>query len=149
LKALLFRTQTLKHRAFSSFKIFYFCSRWTVRVASICFNACRLSQRVEAAAILTMSFSGYTAYKIASQRPEAPIYVFTSNQQILTQLNLVWGVKAFYYDKQVSTDDTIADIKSMLKKMNLLEVGDIVINIASIPLKEMGGSNMLKLSYVD
>ena len=116
---------------------------------SICFNACRLSQRVEAAAILTMSFSGYTAYKIASQRPEAPIYVFTSNQQILTQLNLVWGVKAFYYDKQVSTDDTIADIKSMLKKMNLLKVGDIVINIASIPLKEMGGSNMLKLSYVD
>jgi pyruvate kinase len=96
-----------------------------------------------------MSFSGYTAYKIASQRPEAPIYVFTSNQQILTQLNLVWGVKAFYYDKQVSTDDTIADIKSMLKKMRLLEVGDIVINIASIPLKEMGGSNMLKLSYVD
>ncbi len=116
---------------------------------SICFNACRLSQRVEAAAILTMSFSGYTAYKIASQRPQAPIYVFTSNQQILTQLNLIWGVKAFYYDKQVSTDDTIADIKSMLKKMKLLEVGDIVINIASIPLKEMGGSNMLKLSYVD
>lgn len=116
---------------------------------SICFNACRLSQRVEAAAILTMSFSGYTAYKIASQRPKAPIYVFTSNQQILTQLNLIWGVKAFYYDKQVSTDDTIADIKSMLKKMNLLDVGDIVINIASIPLKEMGGSNMLKLSYVD
>jgi pyruvate kinase len=116
---------------------------------SICFNACRLSQRVEAAAILTMSFSGYTAYKIASQRPKAPIYVFTSNQQILTQLHLIWGVKAFYYDKQVSTDDTIADIKSMLKKMNLLEVGDIVINIASIPLKEMGGSNMLKLSYVD
>jgi pyruvate kinase len=116
---------------------------------SICFNACRLSQRVEAAAILTMSFSGYTAYKIASQRPKAPIYVFTSNQQILTQLNLIWGVKAFFYDKQVSTDDTIADIKSMLKKMNLLDVGDIVINIASIPLKEMGGSNMLKLSYVD
>lgn len=58
---------------------------------SICFNACRLSQRVEAGAIITMSFSGYTAYKIASQRPKAPIYVFTSNQQILTQLNLVWG----------------------------------------------------------
>jgi len=116
---------------------------------SICFNACRLSQRVEASAILTMSFSGYTAYKIASQRPKAPIYVFTSNTQILTQLNLIWGVKAFYYNKQISTDHTIADIKSLLKNEGLLNVGDIVINIASIPLKEMGGSNMLKLSYVD
>ena len=63
---------------------------------SICFNACRLSQRVESNAILTMSFSGYTAYKIASQRPKAPIFVFTSNKNILTQLNLVWGVRAFY-----------------------------------------------------
>jgi pyruvate kinase len=116
---------------------------------SICFNACRLSQRVEAAAILTMSFSGYTAYKIASQRPKAPIYVFTSNRQILTQLNLVWGVKAFYYNKQISTDHTIADIKYMLKMDGLLNEGDIVINIASIPLEEMGGSNMLKLSYVE
>ena len=116
---------------------------------SICFNACRLSQRVEADAIITMSFSGYTAYKIASQRPKAPIYVFTSNKQILTQLNLIWGVKAFYYDKQISTDHTIADIKFLLKTMGLLVIGDLVINIASIPLEELGSSNMLKLSYVD
>ena len=116
---------------------------------SICFNACRLSQRVEANAILTMSFSGYTAYKIASQRPKSTIFVFTSNKQILTQLNLVWGVRAFYYDKQISTDHTIADIKYLLKKENLLQEGDLVINVASIPLEELGSSNMLKLSYVD
>lgn len=116
---------------------------------SICFNACRLSQRVEADAIITMSFSGYTAYKIASQRPKSPIFVFTSNKQILTQLNLIWGVKAFYYDKQISTDHTIADIKYLLKKDGLLEAGSLVINIASIPLEELGSSNMLKLSYVE
>jgi pyruvate kinase len=116
---------------------------------SICFNACRLSQRVEADAIITMSFSGYTAYKIASQRPKAPIFVFTSNRQILTQLNLVWGVRAYYYDKRVSTDHTIADIKYLLKRDGLVHTGNLVINIASIPLEELGNSNMLKLSYVD
>lgn len=116
---------------------------------SICFNACRLSQRTEANAILAMSFSGYTAYKIASQRPKATIFVFTSNKQILTQLNLVWGVRAFYYDKQISTDHTIADIKYLLKKEGLLNTGDLAVNIASIPLEELGSSNMLKLSYVE
>lgn len=116
---------------------------------SICFNACRLGQRVEADAIVTMSFSGYTAYKIASQRPRSPIYVFTSNRQILTQLNLIWGVKGFYYNKRVSTDHTIADIKYLLKKEGMLRAGDLVINIASIPLEENGRSNMLKLSYVE
>lgn len=116
---------------------------------SICFNACRLSQRVEADAIITMSFSGYTAYKIASQRPNTQIYVFTSNRNILTQLNLVWGVRAFYYDKRISTDHTIADIKYIMKSEGYLSIGDIVINIASIPLEDLGASNMLKLSYVD
>lgn len=116
---------------------------------SICFNATRLSQRVEADAIVTMSFSGYTAYKISSQRPRAPIFVFTGNKKILTQLNLIWGVQGFFYDKMVSTDHTIADIKYLLKKQGLLKEGDLVINIASIPIEEKGKSNMLKLSYVD
>jgi pyruvate kinase len=116
---------------------------------SICFNACRLAQRVEADAIITMSFSGYTAYKIASQRPNCPIYVFTGNKKIITQLNLVWGVQAFFYDKTVSTDHTIADIKYLLAKQGILKQGDLVINVASIPIEEKGKSNMLKLSYVE
>ena len=116
---------------------------------SICFNACRLSQRVEAKAIITMSFSGYTAYKIASQRPNAEIFIFTSNRSILTQLNLLWGVRAFYYNKHISTDHTIADIKYLMKNEGYLNQGDLVINIASIPIEDLGGSNMLKLSYVD
>jgi pyruvate kinase len=116
---------------------------------SICFNACRLAQRVKAAAIITMSFSGYTAYKISSQRPNTEIFVFTSNSKILTQLSLVWGVRAFYYNKRISTDHTIADIKQTMKNDSILKLGDLVINIASIPLEELGSANMLKLSYVD
>ncbi len=116
---------------------------------SICYNSCRLAQRVDVNAIITMSFSGYTAYKIASQRPKANIFVFTSNRKILTQLNLVWGVRAFYYNKQISTDHTIADIKYIMKSEKHLKQGDLIINIASIPLEELGSSNMLKLSHVE
>lgn len=116
---------------------------------SICYNACRLAQRVEVDAIITMSFSGYTAYKIASQRPRAGIYIFTSNRKILTQLNLVWGVRAFYYNKQISTDHTISDIKDFMISEAYLKKGDLFINIASIPLEDLGSSNMLKLSQVD
>jgi len=116
---------------------------------SICYNSCRLAQRVDVDAIITMSFSGYTAYKIASQRPKANIFVFTSNRKILTQLNLVWGVRAFYYNKQISTDHTIADIKYIMKSEKHLKQGDLIINIASIPLEELGSSNMLKLSHVE
>lgn len=116
---------------------------------SICFNASRLGKRVEAKGIITMTFSGYTAYKISSQRPKADTFVFTENRQLLTQLSLVWGVQGFFYDKIVSTDHTIADSKYLLKKAGKLEKGDLVINIASIPIEEKGPSNMMKLSYIE
>lgn len=116
---------------------------------SICFNACRLAEQTEADAIIGMSYSGYSAFKMSSLRPKAPIYIFTSNKAILTQLNLVWGVRAFYYDSKVSTDHTIADIKYLLKKEGLISEGDLIINVASTPIEENGKTNMLKLSMVD
>lgn len=115
---------------------------------SVCFNATRLAQRVEAKGIITMTFSGYTAYKISSQRPKSDTFVFTENRQILTQLNLVWGVNGYFYDKMVSTDHTISDSKYILKKMGLVKEGDLVVNIASVPIEEKGKSNMVKLSHV-
>ena len=67
----------------------------------------------------------------------------------MTQLNLVWGVKCYYYDRTVSTDHTIADILYLLKKEGRVKTGDYVINVASIPIEEQGKSNMVKLSQVD
>lgn len=116
---------------------------------SICFNSCRLAHRTNAAAIITMTFSGYTGFKIASFRPKAGIYVFTGNKDILNMLSLVWGVKVFYYDKFVSTDHTIADIKYILKKEKRIKKKDLIINLASMPITEKGQTNMMKLSFVD
>lgn len=115
---------------------------------SICFNAARLAQRVEATGIITMTFSGYTAFKISSKRPKANTYVFTENRTILTQLNLLWGVQCNFYDKMVSTDHTIDDCKYILQKKGVIKKGDLVVNIASTPIEEKGQSNMVKLSYV-
>ncbi len=115
---------------------------------SVCFSACRLAQRTRAAAIVAMSFSGYTGYKVSSWRPKANVFVFTGNKRILTQMNLVWGVKAFYYDKMVSTDQTIADIRYELKKRGYIKDGEYLINIASMPINEQGMTNMVKISKV-
>ena len=116
---------------------------------SVCFNACRLAKRVQAKAIITMTHSGYTAFKISSQRPKSSIYVFSKNKNLLSSLSLVWGVQTFYYDKMVSTDDTISDITLFLKTNGLVEFGDLIINTASMPISEGGKTNMLKLGQVE
>ena len=115
---------------------------------SICFNSVRLANRTKSKAIVTMTFSGYTSFKISSFRPKAGIMVFTGNPRILNTLSLVWGTRTFFYDKFVSTDHTIEDVKLLLKKKGYVEEDDLIINIASMPIAEKGMTNMLRLSYV-
>ena len=115
---------------------------------SICFNACKLAGRVGAKVISTMTNSGYTAYRISSMRPKAHIFAFTSNKRIIHSLNLVWGVRCFYYDKVISTDHTIEDVQYILKKQGYVLTGDLLIHTASMPIHEMGTTNSLKLSEI-
>lgn len=116
---------------------------------AICFNAVNMADQTNASAIIAMTHSGYTAFRISSYRPSANIYIFTGNKSLLNTLSLIWGVRGFYYDKMVSTDHTIRDIKDILKKGEFIQQDQLIINVASIPMHEFGKSNMLKLSYVD
>ena len=115
---------------------------------AICYNATSLAHEVNAKAIITMTFSGYTAFRISAQRPKADIFVMTGNQKILNMLSLVWGVKGIYYNEMVSTDKTISDSINMLKEGNYVKSGDLVLNIASMPIEASGMTNMVKLSEV-
>lgn len=115
---------------------------------SICYNACKLARQAGVSAIISMTHSGYTAYKLASHRPKAQIFIFTDNKTLLTALSLVWGVRGFYYNKYESTDQTITDLKDYIKTEGLVRPDDLVINIASMPMKEKGRTNMMKLSNI-
>lgn len=115
---------------------------------SICYNACSLAHHAGAKALISMTNSGYTAFKLSSHRPKAPIFIFTDNRSLLTTLSLVWGVRGYYYDKYESTDQTISDLKEIVHKEGQLKSDDLVINIASMPMKEKGRTNMMKLSYI-
>ncbi|MVN92157.1 pyruvate kinase [Mucilaginibacter aquatilis] len=116
---------------------------------AVCESAVHLSEHTGAVGIVSMTFSGYTAFEISSHRPKASTYIFTSNRQLLNSLSLVWGVKAFYYDELESTDKTIADVNNILKSENLVEVGDVVINTAATPISAQGKTNMIKVSVIE
>ncbi|RAJ13935.1 pyruvate kinase [Arenibacter echinorum] len=116
---------------------------------SICYHAANMANEIKAKAISTLTNSGYTAFQISAWRPKAHILVFTSNKRILTQLNLLWGVKAFYYDRYVSTDETIEDVNRMACQKGFLEVGDMLISLAAMPIKDKGMVNTLRVSQIE
>ncbi|RAR46750.1 pyruvate kinase [Flavobacterium lacus] len=115
---------------------------------SICYHAAIMANEIKAKAISTLTNSGYTAFQISAWRPSAHILVFTSNKRILTQLNLLWGVRSFYYDKFASTDDTVEDVNKLAKEKGFVEKGDMVINLAAMPIADKGMVNTLRVSDI-
>ena len=116
---------------------------------SICYHAALMANEIKAKAICTLTNSGYTAFQISAWRPESNILVFTSNRRILTQLSLLWGVRAFYYDRFVSTDETIEDINRIAAETQYVEKGDLTINLAAMPITSKGMVNTLRISEIE
>lgn len=115
---------------------------------AICYHAAHMANEISAKAISTLTNSGYTAFQISAWRPQSHILVFTSNKRILTQLNLLWGVKALYYDKYVSTDETVEDVNRIALEKGFVEKGDMLVNLAAMPIVEKGMVNTLRVSEV-
>ncbi len=116
---------------------------------AICYNACKIADDINAQGIISLSRSGYTAFLIASYRPKSELMVYMDNKKNLNTLNLVWGVRTFYYDKNKNVEDTIDDLKSDLKTQGYLKKNDIVVNTASMPLHWKGSTNMLKVGTIE
>ena len=115
---------------------------------STCYHAALMATEIEAKAICTLTNSGYTAYQISAWRPDSSILVFTSNKRILSQLNLLWGVKCHYYDRFVSTDETVQDVNHIAKEKGHVKVGDTLVNLLAMPVANKGMVNTLRVSVI-
>lgn len=116
---------------------------------AVCFNAAKLAEDVKAKAIIGMTSSGYTAFKVSSYRPDSAVFIFSDKQHMLSTLNLVWGVKCFYYDKFTTTDETIQDVTDILKNSGRVAEADIIVNTGSMPLHRRHRTNMVKITIVE
>ena len=115
---------------------------------STCYHAALMATEIEAKAICTLTNSGYTAYQISAWRPDSSILVFTSNKRILSQLNLLWGVKCHYYDRFVSTDETVLDVNQIAKEKGYVKAGDSIVNLLAMPVANKGMVNTLRVSVI-
>lgn len=115
---------------------------------SICKNAATIAREIGASAICTLTNSGYTGWQISSWRPNSLVVVFTSNKKILTQMNLLWGVKGIYYNNFESTDKTVEEVNSLALENKFIKKGDYVINLAAMPIYEKGQVNTLRITKI-
>ena len=114
----------------------------------ICLAAVRIAKTTNVEAIVTLTHSGYTAFQISAHRPNSNIIIFCSNRRVITMLNLLWGVRTFYYDMEKSTDETIVQVNMLTHTHGFVEKGDFVINLNATPAYEGGKTNTLRLTTI-
>jgi pyruvate kinase len=111
----------------------------------VCFNAAKLADEMNAKAIIGVTVSGYTAFKISSFRPKTKMYVFSHRRDVLSTLNLVRGVKGFYFEGNESIEETHELLVDFLIDKGLIAKEDLVVHTGTMPLHERGRTNMIKV----
>ncbi|RXK49777.1 pyruvate kinase [Aquirufa rosea] len=113
-------------------------------------GACRLARDAKAKAILCITNSGHTAFRLSAHRPKADLYVFTSDKQLMSTMGLLWGVKVFFYDPSAdSAEKTVAAMVDKLKQDQLLSSGDVFVTTLSIPAHSGKKTNTVQLGVVE
>ncbi len=116
---------------------------------AIGYTACQLAEQVGAVAIACLTATGNTARRIARHRPSVPVYAFTDNPRVATQLGLLWGTKAFAIPFQRDTDQGVQLVHRLLREHGLVASGDLVVITAGMPLPAKGQTNMVHVSRIE
>ncbi len=115
---------------------------------AIAYATCSTAMDLNAAAIITVTLSGYTAESISRFKPGCPIIGCTTSERVYRQLNLLWGVSPLYLKREETTEELFADAVAEAKKAGYVKAGDIVVITAGVPLGVAGKTNMIRVVEV-
>ncbi len=113
-------------------------------------GACRLARDTQAKAILCMTNSGYTAFRLSAHRPKANLYIFTNNKISQSLMGLLWGAKVFYYDGEIaSVEKMVNNFTSILVQKGELAKGDVFVTTLSMPADKGLKTNTVQIGVVE
>ena len=116
---------------------------------AIAYATCTAARDLRAAAIITVTLSGFTAAAISRFKPESLIIGCTVREKVCRQLNLLWGVSPLMIREADTTEELFADAVSEAKKAGYVKNGDVVVITAGVPLGTAGTTNMIHVVEVN
>ncbi|MEX1198596.1 MAG: pyruvate kinase [Pseudohongiellaceae bacterium] len=118
-------------------------------IESLSYSTVIMAREVGARVIATITHSGMTAKRIAKYRPAMPIIAFTESDEVLRQLNLVWGVTCIKLEQLFDTDRSVRLMEDYLKDHGHVIPGDRVVLATGIPVAKRGRTNMVTINTVN
>ena len=115
---------------------------------SISHATCSIAMDLKAAAIITVTISGFTAAKVANYKPDCQIIACTISPRVCRQMNLLWGVTPVLLKEAQSESELFRNSIASAKKAGYIKKGDIVVVTAGLPLGMSGTTNMTRVVEV-
>lgn len=115
---------------------------------AISFATCSVAMDLNAAAIITVTLSGFTAEMVARYKPDCQTIGCSTNPQVCRQMNLLYGVKPLAIDNEYSADVLFVHAAEEAKKAGYVKSGDTVVITAGLPLGVAGKTNMIRVLEV-
>lgn len=116
--------------------------------SAISHACCTTAMDLKAAAIITVTMSGFTARMISRYQPGCPIIGCTVDETIYRQLGLMFDVNPLLINKEDDTETLFEAAVEASKKAGYIKEGDRVVLTAGVPLKISGRTNMIRVVEV-
>jgi pyruvate kinase len=108
----------------------------------------QIAEALKCKAIVTSTMSGYTARRVAKERPHTPILCVTPNETTFRRMALVWGVTPLLVPEFSTIDEMIGIVVRAAHNNKMVETGDMLVIIAGVPFGVGGQTNFLKVHNV-
>lgn len=116
---------------------------------AISYATCTTAMDLNAAAVITVTMSGFTAEMISKYKPGCPIIGCSVNPRVCRQMNLLYGVQPLLVAREESAEDLFEASVRNAKKAGYVKHGDTVVLTAGVPLGTPGRTNMIRVVEVE
>ena len=109
---------------------------------------CTVAGHLEAAAIITVTMSGFTATRLSRYKPSCPIVACTNSEPVACQMNLLYDVFPLNIPQEDREELLFEAAVDAAKKAGYVKKGDNVVLTAGVPLGIAGNTNMTRVVEV-
>lgn len=110
--------------------------------------SCVIAEQINAAAIISLTSSGYTASNIAKYRPRIPIVAITENEETLRQLSFIRGVYAILMNEEKDPENVFKQLGDFVKNLDYISEGDNVVFVSGLTQNKVNLQNAIKVYQV-
>jgi len=111
-------------------------------------GAIGMAKRLGAAAIVTLTESGFTSRSISKFRPQCPILAVTPHEEVVRRLSMNWGVTGMRAPEGQSDTELLAFAIERGRELGFIQRGDLLVVTHGVE-RESGSTSMVRVLTVD